>query len=217
MFVDTIAIVPFRSLRGGKNRLAPHLENGSRPAFVAAMLKDTLKALLSSKAVGRVMLVSDDSEAAALARTLGATAIAEPHGCTGLNPVVQLTARELVTQCKNLLVVHGDLPLLNADEVETLLAAHASINSRTKLSIAPDRHQLGTNCLLVSPPAAMQFYYGAGSLAKHLAFANKHNIQSQVIDLPGASLDIDEIADLQQLKKHQQLAMAEHVHTFLTT
>ncbi len=215
MLAETIAIVPFRSLQGGKNRLAPHLENGERPAFVEAMLKDTLQSLQNCAKLDRVMLVSDDSDAAAVARSIGVTAIAEPVGCVGLNPVVQATARELGLQCKNLLIVHGDLPLLQPDELQRLLAAHASVNCEPKLTIAPDRHHAGTNCLLVSPPAAMRFHYGTGSLAKHLAFAETHNIQSQVIDLPGASLDIDEIADLQLLKQHGQLAKAEHVHTLL--
>lgn len=217
MLTQTIAIVPFRSLQGGKNRLAPHLENGARPAFVEAMLKDTLKSLRNCEAVDRVMLLSNDCEAAAMARAVGVTAIAEPQGCSGLNPVVQITARELGSQCNNLLIVHGDLPLLQPEELMQLLEAHASVNCEPKLTIAPDRHGSGTNCLLVSPPAAMRFHYGTGSLAKHLAFAEKHNIESQVIDLPGAGLDIDEIADLQLLKQHEQLLKAEHVHTFLTT
>lgn len=215
MLAETIAIVPFRSLQGGKNRLAPHLENGARPAFVEAMLKDTLQSLCNCEELDRVMLVSDDREAAALARSMGVTAIAEPQGSAGLNPVVQATARELAPQCKNLLIVHGDLPLLQPEELQQLLEAHASVNCEPKLTIASDRHRSGTNCLLVSPPAAMRFYYGTGSLAKHLAFAQEYNIQSQVIDLQGASLDIDEIADLQLLKQHEQLAKAEHVHTFL--
>jgi len=213
----TIAIVPFRSLQGGKNRLAPHLENDSRPAFVAAMLKDTLSALRSCSALNRVLLVSNDAQAAAMARELDVTAVAEPDGCFGLNPVLQTTARELAAQCSNLLIVHGDLPLLQAEEVLQLLDAHSGIHCASKLTIAPDRHKSGTNCLLVSPPAAMQFHYGTGSLAKHLAFADRHNIQSQVIDLPGASLDIDEIADLQLLQQHKQLANAAHIHTFLMT
>ncbi|MEM8498817.1 MAG: 2-phospho-L-lactate guanylyltransferase [Pseudomonadota bacterium] len=215
MLAQTIAIVPFRSLQGGKNRLAPHLKNGARPAFVEAMLKDTLQSLQNCVDLDRVMLVSDDREAATVARSIGVTAIAEPEGCTGLNPVVQSTAQELVTQCKHLLIVHGDLPLLRPQELKQMLDAHASVNCDPKLTIAPDRHHSGTNCLLVSPPAVMRFYYGKGSLAKHLEFAEKHNIQSQIIDLPGASLDIDEIADLQLLKQHGQLAKAKHVHTFL--
>lgn len=217
MSVNTIAIVPFRSLQSGKNRLAPHLESDARPAFVEAMLKDTLQSLRHCADLDRVMLVSNDSAAAAVARSLSVTAIAEPQGCSGLNPVVQTTARELSDQCNNLLIVHGDLPLLRPDELKQMLDAHASVNCESKLTIASDRHHSGTNCLLVSPPTAMRFYYGKGSLAKHLAFADKHNIQSQVIDLPGASLDIDEIADLQLLKRHDQLAKAEHVYNFLTT
>ncbi len=146
---------------------------------------------------------------------MGVTAIAEPQGSVGLNPVVQATARELAPQCKNLLIVHGDLPLLQPEELQQLLEAHASVNCEPKLTIASDRHRSGTNCLLVSPPAAMRFCYGTGSLAKHLAFADRHNIQSQVIDLPGTGLDIDEIADLQLLMQHEQLDKAEHVHSFL--
>lgn len=210
------ALVPFRSIRSGKQRLCEAMGDTQRAQFVVAMLEDTLKALLASEGLHRVVLLSDDTEAAALARGLGAVSIAEAVGSSGLNAVVQSAARELSGMHSSLLIVHGDLPLLHREEVEQLLAAHHSIDSPRKLTIVPDRHRQGSNCILCTPPNTMRFDYGPGSLEKHLAFAERHDIQSQVVELPGASMDIDIPEDLAVLKSHELLASDHCVSSLLS-
>jgi len=209
------AVVPFRSFSNGKQRLSAAMSNESRSLFVEAMLEDTLRALLRSTRLDRVIVLSNDKEASALARELGAVCVAEPSGTAGLNAVVQATANELSPFYDSLLVVHGDLPLLQTAEVDQLITAHKELKQAPGLSIVPDRHGQGSNCVLVSPPNALRFHYGAGSLPKHLAFAKQHGILSQTVELTGAGLDIDVPDDLAALRAHEYLSLAVRVSAVL--
>ncbi len=209
------ALVPFRSFSSGKQRLGEAMDDASRAEFVEAMLEDTLSALLACSGISRVVLLSDDKEAAAMARKMGATSIAEAPASQGLNAVVQTAALEFSALYESLLVVHGDLPLLQAAEIEQLLQAHARLDGQRKLTIAPDRHKQGSNCVLCSPVDVMRFNYGPGSLAKHLALAAQHGIQSQVVELPGAGMDIDIPDDVAVLGAHQLLTADRRVAALL--
>lgn len=213
----TCAVVPFRSLSDGKHRLGDIMNPAQRRDFMAAMLADTLSALGGCGGIDQLILLSDDPEAASIGRAHRAVCIAEAVAATGLNSAVQLAAAELGSQYQSLLVVHGDLPLLQSAEVERLLEAHQTLLSEhaEALSIVPDRHQSGSNCLLCTPMQRMRFYYGEGSLTKHLAFADRESIQSQRVQLDSASLDIDEPADLVELRTHSHLPSASNVAGFL--
>ncbi len=211
-----VAVVPFRSLYQGKSRLAPELADRDRRKLVAAMLGDTLESLRKCALLDQVLLLTDDTEAAALARGLGVAAVGEPAGARGLNAVVQQLANDLASDYDELLVVHGDVPLVQAEELEQLILAHRRLAvGRPAVSLVPDRHQSGSNGLLCSPVNSMRFYYGPDSLAKHLAFARVQGLQSQTVELAGAGLDIDEPADLDCLKAHPGLARAARVHYLL--
>ena len=68
---------------------------------------------------------------------------------------------------ERVLLVPGDTPLLDSDELTGMLdRAEAGGTSAT---IVPDRHGEGTNALLLSPPTAIEPSFGPGSLARHLA------------------------------------------------
>lgn len=213
----TCAVVPFRSLSDGKHRLGDVMNRAQRRDFMAAMLADTLAALSGCASIDELILLSDDPEAASLGRSLGAVCLAEAVGAAGLNSAVQMAATELSEQYQSLLVVHGDLPLLQKNDLERLLQSHKTLLNEhdEALSIVPDRHQAGSNCLLCTPMQRMRFYYGEGSLTKHLAFADRESIQSQLVQLDSASLDIDEPADLVELRTHSHLPSASNVAGFL--
>lgn len=206
-----VALVPFRSLRDGKRRLANVLNDAERAALIAAMLKDTLSALLNCQQLDDVIVVTDDATAAALARDLGAVSLAEPAGFEGLNAVVQQSSVQLQADYDALLVVHGDLPLLSSDEVDYLIEQHLAFAEPPSMSIVADRHETGSNCLLCSPADAMRYHYGPGSFSKHLAYAQQQGISAQHIRLDGARLDVDEPDDLRALRTHPGLASATHV------
>ena len=203
------AVVPFKSLQHAKQRLADYLDAEQRAQLVAAMLEDTLQALIATAGLDRVLLVSNDPFAAQLAVRLSVDYQTEPALVQGLNAVLQRVSEDLAQQgFASMLIVHGDLPLLAAHEMQQLLDRHAALNGDAKISLVPDRVRDGSNCLICSPPAILRFSYGQGSCEKHLAIAAQGGIQSEVVELAGASLDIDEPPDLQQLIAAPQLQFA---------
>lgn len=207
------AIVPFKSLRHAKQRLANYINVEQREQLIAAMLEDTLSALIAAGGLDRVLLVSDDPFAAQLADRLGVDFQTEPAQAQGLNAVLQTVSDDLSRQgYASALIAHGDLPLLSANEVQQLLSQHLALNSRAKISLAPDRDHDGSNCLICSPPNVLPFSYGRGSCEKHLAIAAQGGILSEIVELAGASLDIDEPLDLQQLLAAPQLQIARCTH-----
>lgn len=219
--IAPVALVPFRGLSKGKLRLDPSFGE-SRLALAEAMLKDTLQALLSCMGIAEVFLVSDDPDAARIAKDLGAHAIAEPVGAVGLNAVMQACSAGLGVYQAHLLCVLGDLPLLQTKELDQLLLQHNKLLgppsvavSAKAMSIVPDRHGQGSNMILCSPPGCLRFHYGLGSLEKHLAFAQTKRIQSQVVELEGAGHDFDVAADVREARQHPLLKSAKHTSAFL--
>lgn len=211
------AVVPFKSLQHAKRRLTGTLDAGQRAQLVAAMLEDTLRVLLATEGLNRILLVSNDPFAAELAARLGVDQQPEPAQSHGLNAVLQAVADDLARQgYASVLIVHGDLPLLTARELQQLLSRHEALSGSAKISLVPDRACDGSNCLICSPPAILRFSYGKGSCEKHLAIAAQGGIQSEVIEFAGASLDIDEPADLQQLLAAKQLCSASSTHQVLS-
>ena len=86
------------------------------------------------------------------------------------------------------LVIHADLPLLNAADVDALLAEA----SRAGAAIAPDRAGTGTNALALVAPAAVKTAFGVDSFALHKAMFPA----AAIIKRPGLALDIDFPEDL---------------------
>jgi 2-phospho-L-lactate guanylyltransferase len=92
-----------------------------------------------------------------------------------------------------MLTVPGDIPLVTAEEIGRLLAAHRPPPSFT---IAPSHDERGSNAVLVSPPEAVPLRFGDNSFFPHLAAAGARGIAPTVLHLPGIALDIDNPADL---------------------
>jgi len=60
--------------------------------------------------------------------------------------------------------------------------------------IAADKTGRGTNALALRPPDVIDFRFGVGSLAAHIAQAD--GLPLSVVDRPGLAFDLDTPADL---------------------
>lgn len=179
-------LIPCKSFRCGKSRLAAVLTAPAREALCREMLERTLTALQGIEA--RIAIVTDDSEVAALAHAHGAITLPDPG--LGLNPALRAGA-DLLGGDAPLVILPTDLPRLTA---AALLAAAA----RPGITLVPDRHQDGTN-LLVLPAAARRdfaFAYGPGSLARHMAEAARIGQPLTIHHDETLAMDIDTGADL---------------------
>lgn len=188
------ALVPIKDFVLAKTRLAGVLQASERRALAQAMAEDVLQALADSTCVNRVVLVSDDPGAALLAASRQAQCLTQKVlGSTGLNPTLVAAAQRLgPSPGQSLLFVHGDLPALTPAAIDAMWMLHQT-NRRPVL--APDRHGLGTNGILLSINAAPALAFGNNSLARHQALYP----QAQQCSHPGLQLDVDTPQDLLQL------------------
>lgn len=175
------AVVALKQLDLAKSRFVP-LAPALRQRLALVMLVDTCAALAG--AVDDVVLVTPAAGLGALLPP-GVRVVADPGG--GLNQAYAAGAAQLaVAGVDRAVAAVADLPCLRADDVTTVLAA--APDGRAFL---PDHSGRGTT-LLVGPTDALDPRFENGSARRH-ADSGARRLD---LDLPGARLDIDELADL---------------------
>ena len=65
------------------------------------------------------------------------------------------------------------------------------LDGHDDVTLVPDRHDIGTNCIAATPPNAMRYQFDGTSFAPHQALARAAGIEPRVVRLPGLGLDID--------------------------
>jgi 2-phospho-L-lactate guanylyltransferase len=194
------AIVPVKPLRRGKSRLSGALSEDQREELNRVLLRRTLKTLLDLKEVEQVLVVSRDSAALALARDLGARTVQE-DGAPALNTALKrATVVAQVYASRGVLVIPADLPLLTAADVLALLQR---ATEPPVVVIAPDRHQKGTNALLLSPANLIEYDFGGDSFPRHCDRARRAGARLEIVDLPSLGLDLDLPEDLELVRQLQ--------------
>lgn len=181
------AIIPVRASPDSKSRLAGALDPVARAALVDAMLARVVAAASAAKNVGRVCLLGTPREAFA-----GTMSLSDPGG--GLNAAAtSALAQAAAAGVTRAVFVHGDLPLVVAQDLELLAAAPAG-----EIAIAPDRHGTGTNALSLPLPEGrgFSFAFGADSFARHQAEALRLGLRVEEIRSQGLARDVDEPDDL---------------------
>jgi 2-phospho-L-lactate guanylyltransferase len=194
MTAEIVALVPIRGLHNGKTRLAGVLAPEVRATLTERMLRGVVAAVLDSGVVQRVAVISPDPDALALARTLGARVVplVQAASTPGLNGAATAgRAWALEQGATALLVVFGDLPLLTPADIRQIVETPAAI------VVAPDRHETGTNALLLRFGATTEeahhyrFQFGEGSAARHAVEAYRLGLTQATQFSQGTALDLD--------------------------
>ena len=200
-----VALIPLRT--GGKSRLRGALTDEQRAGLVLAMLDDVLAALHAA-GLADVRVLAGDERAAAAARSRGLHALADPgpdvedhgpdgsgvaHGDRSLRVAVDAALAE-VGEGRARLVVAADLPRLEADEVRTVCSNPADV-------VVVPTSGGGTALLRLAAGVALPTRYGPGSARAHLAEADRGPWSAVLLDLPGASHDVDAEQDLAALRE----------------
>ena len=94
-----------------------------------------------------------------------------------------------------MVILHGDLPNLQAADVDSLVGALPS-DGAPGVAIAPDRAGTGTNGLVLRPPGLIHFRFGVGSFAKHVAEVEAAGVPLVAVNRAGLAFDLDTPADL---------------------
>src|SRR5262245_14961889 len=180
----TVAVVPVRSLEGAKSRLGEALDAEERRALVERLLGRTVQAAQGVVGIVDVLVVSPDAEVLALAASLGASTLAQHT--QGLNQALE-EARASLPGDRRLLVLPGDLPRVTAATIDELLAA-ADAAPAPSVVLVTDRHERGTNALVLDPPDVIAFAFGGDSREAHACLARA--AEARLVE-PDSELRID--------------------------
>jgi 2-phospho-L-lactate guanylyltransferase len=183
-------IVPHRGLEAAKTRLAPVLEDEERIALARRLLERVLKVV--SEACEDVVVITPAATLEPIVTAGGARFVLQRS--MGLNEgLEQARAAAIRHGVETLVILHGDLPNLQPDDVRALISA---IPEPGGVAIAPDRAGTGTNGLALRPPTAITFRFGIGSFEAHRAAADGEGLPLAVVTRPGLAFDLDTPQDL---------------------
>lgn len=178
-------LIPLRSLRNGKHRLAEVFDAGQREMLIRIMAERVLAAAHELP----VLVVHEDDEVGDWATKRGAASL-QPKS-PGLNEAV-CAGRDLLADAgvERVIIAHADLPL--ATDLRQMLSAD-------QISIAPDRHRFGTNVLCLPTSLPFDFAYGSGSFETHCTIAHDLGISPRIVEAPDLARDLDHPDDLSGL------------------
>jgi 2-phospho-L-lactate guanylyltransferase len=192
----TLAILPVKRFALAKQRLAERLSPAQREALAQAMVTDVLGALVISRRLDGVLVITNEPSVEAIAEGLGAT-IAPDRSEAGQSAAAAIGVEHAKRDgFERVLMVPGDCPALDRDELDALLDEHCDGPS---VVIVPDRHGSGTNALLLAPPDAIAPAFGPQSFERHRELAGAAGVRCDVARPPSLLIDIDTPADLAAL------------------
>ena len=187
---DIGLIIAVKRLTAAKTRLAPVFSARTRENVVLAMLVDTMSAAARVGSLRSISVITPDEAAAATATEVGAAVLADPtpEGHSDpLNNAITAAERALAGSFSNIVVLQGDLPALQTQELSEAIAAAR----HHRRSFVADRLGTGTSALFAFG-AALDPQFGPDSSARHR--------RSGAIELtgawPGLRCDVDTPADL---------------------
>jgi 2-phospho-L-lactate guanylyltransferase len=160
------------------------------------MVEDVLAVLGGHQGLRGVLVVSDDPSAEMLARKYDLDWVAEAQlGCRGLNAVVGAATDFLAARgAQQVMVLHGDIPLLQTADVTALLARFARPD--VDMVIGPDLAGTGTNVMLFPVARRPHFHYGENSCQKHQRAGRALGHVVSLLQSTGIGLDVDTPTDL---------------------
>ena len=145
-------------------------------------------------------VVTCDTATAEVAESLGAEVLWEPTAQGHTQAVTFGVSICMQRGIASMLTMPGDIPLLTAADVEAM--AQPS-DPPVPVVLAPNRDDLGTNALLLTPPDCLPFSFGHDSFSRHLQLAAERQLPVEIRRLPRLALDIDEPEDLALFASYQ--------------
>jgi 2-phospho-L-lactate guanylyltransferase len=194
--MTTVAIVPIQRLTVAKSRLRHRLGASERHDLVLTLLHHVLTSLGAATLIDETLVVTPDPLVAEA--VVGPRATALLQSGTGLNAAILQGRDEAVRRgATALLIMLGDLPLVTSANIDALVR----VVPEAAVVLAPDRHQRGTNALVLSPPDVLDPLFGVDSLRAHRTAAKKLGLNVREYRAIGTGFDLDESEDLDELQQ----------------
>jgi 2-phospho-L-lactate/phosphoenolpyruvate guanylyltransferase len=178
LFPVRAIVVPYRA--NGKSRLPEDV----RRTVALAMLADVLAACT---ATASTRVVTDDADAVALARELGASTAADPGEGQAAAVAAALGEGPAV-------VVNADLPCVVPEDLRAL----AEIAEAGALGIV-EAADGTTNAIALPDSSLFAPLYGPGSAERFREHARSRGVHTVSASIPNLADDVDTLADLRRL------------------
>ena len=159
-----------------------------------AMLTDVLDAI-ARHAGDQVALTTTDPFAMELAGRYGFEIIRDEANVSETDAIQMATRVCKARGIESTLVIPGDIPLIEAEDIRVIYDASPNAGS----VLVPSKDKRGTNAVLRRPAALFPLRFGNNSFMPHLAAAIATDKSCVVLSLPGIALDIDTPEDLREL------------------
>lgn len=193
----TTTVVLIKNFDEAKQRLATLLSSRDRRQLA---MSNARLALRAAREAGPTLSVCSSAEAAALAETVGVTAIREVAS-RGQN-LAAVTGIEAAVGdgATSVLILSSDLPLVDTNALCGLRARASDSNDRVVVAAAAHGRQ-GTNGLLLRPPLGIDLVFGEDSLRRFQLEAARRQRRFLVHHDPRLALDLDDGNDLVRLEQ----------------
>lgn len=177
-------VIPIRSFRGAKERLAERLSDASR----ADLARDLATRVVRAAAPLPVVVVSSAPEVRAWALEAGAEVLDDPG--TGLDAAAAAGCDHFADRgFRRAIVAHSDLP--DAGPLGPLVDGVGL----GEVVLVPCHRDDGTNVCSIPLPRRLPFSYGPGSFRRHETTAHELGLDVVVVRRVDLAFDVDVPAD----------------------
>jgi len=197
-------IIPFKGLSESKSRLASGIPDEIRKRLVKAMLSDVISAVVSSRKVSHIIVVTSDETIKSIIPKNATLLLEDKPG--GINQAInEATEHSIRMNAEATLIVPADVPLITPQDIDAIISAG---ESKPAVIISPSSTG-GTNLLYRAPPKVIKPRFGRNSFQAHLKESRRMKVEPKIYRSSTVSLDVDEIDDAKRV-----LQYGSHTKTF---
>jgi 2-phospho-L-lactate/phosphoenolpyruvate guanylyltransferase len=188
-------LIPVKNLTNAKQRLGEALDQPQRSQLVEAMLRDVMTAAAGVTDRLDVFLVTGDARAQAMAKEFNLGVIEDTRNESETAAIEMATAWCEHRQYDTTVVVPGDIPLITAAELHSVLDAAPPEGA----VFVPAYDRRGSNCILRRPAAIIPLRFGNDSFLPHCEAMKQTGKPLIILEMQGIGLDIDNPHELELL------------------
>ncbi len=196
-------VVPVKDPGMAKQRLGEVLDAGLRESLFRAMVADTFRAIGRAQRLDSVSVVTRDPDVVSQARGYGFNIIDEPGNLGHTGAVDRGFAALCASGAPAAMTLPADMPCVTGEDIDTLVARFASLQSSTGCVLVPAADFAGTNAAILAPPDLFQFRFGSDSFYPHVDAAKRAGVNPMVVENDNIALDVDTPDDLGRLSGRQ--------------
>lgn len=188
------AVLPVKSPKNAKQRLAGFLTPEAREKLAWAMYEEVLNKLCTVQGLDRVAVATADKGVASIAQSRGVEVFLEQEQHSHSRSADAASVRAMEMGATAVILLPIDVPLITPEEIESLISS-----ADRGVVVVPSGDGTGTNALVRNPPDAIQACFGPGSFRKHCDLAEARGIPLKIVRPPGILFDIDTPEDIAEL------------------